>query len=795
MKGLEGNVLVGSSLVDMYAKCGILSSAQNVFDSLPLQARDVVSWNSLIVGYLDHGMGEEALRSFKRMQMQGICPDDVIFVCVLKACGILTALESGQSVYGEITMKGLEKDQLVGNAVVDFYAKCSMIEAARKVFCNHLDRTIIAWNSLLAYFAENQCGKEALVCLTQMQTEGIVPDSITFICALKACTSVGSVLDGYKLHGEIAKKGIDGDPILSSTMVDTYAKCGLSIEAQSVFDSMTNRDEVTWNALITGYVEQGYNEEALACMRKMEEEGISTQSVTFISGLKGCGSTAELLEAGQGLHAEIVMKGLEGDTIICSSLVDMYAKHGLMTDAWLVSRGLKVTDVILWNTLLVGYINHGFSEQSLLHFEQMRCGGVSPDATSFICSLKACNDLKAIDEGQEMYSELVKCGYDRDDYVGNTLVDMFVNWGLFTSALKVFGALSHRSVISWNLLITGYTERNCRKEALDCFKQMQLEGVCADKITFFCTLKACACTGLENTGHEIHAEIAMKGFDTDTLVGNSLVDMYCKCSMLEEGQYVFKHLSAHNVVSWNALLVEQECNEDILECIEQMRQEDVALDEVTYLCCLRTLGDIGNASKVQQIHSEVAQRGLDSDSFVCNMLVDAYSKCSLVMEKQCLFDKLSVKTVHSWSAIIAGYSDIGKHDNPLYILNQMIAQDTQPNPVTFVSILNMCTHLGLVVEGHVCFNAMLEVFEITPCPQHYACMVDLFGRAGLVDTAICIIQHMPFPPCSIVLHTIMGACTRQECVQLGRQAFDYALQLDERDVAAYVCMSNIYIDN
>ena len=188
---LQDDVFLGTALVDMYAKCGSLIRAQEVFDKLPV--RNVVTWNALLTGCVDSGCGEEALDYFEEMHLEGILPNAVTFVCILKACGVAQSLSLGEVIHVEIMKQNLlERDVILGNALIDMYVKCSMLERAQEAHDKLPRRNVISWSTFISGYAQHGFGDKALDCWRKMKDEGLSPNATTFIFVLKACGSTGS---------------------------------------------------------------------------------------------------------------------------------------------------------------------------------------------------------------------------------------------------------------------------------------------------------------------------------------------------------------------------------------------------------------------------------------------------------------------------------------------------------------------------------------------------------------------------------------------------------------------------
>ena len=598
-KGLiSRNPYIRSSLVAMYAKCGLLSKAQKVFDSLPI--RDVVSWTALISGYTEHGHDKESLKCFEKMKFEGVSANAATFVSTLKACANIGDANTGSEIHDQIEREGLlDRNIFVGSALVDMYVKCGLTTKAQLVFDKLPARNVIVWTSLIAGYAEHGEGEKALECFEQMQEQGISPNAITFVSALKACCNIGAIDIGQEIHAMVERKGLlEKNLFVGSTLVDMYAKCGLLWKAQEVFDKLQCQDIVSWNALITGYAKHGCTLEVLECYERMQLEGVCSNSITFICSLKACGAT-KALQKGREIHCQVRRKGLLAtDSNVGSTLIDMYAMFGLLTNGREVFNEIQNQDVVCWTSLISGYVEHGYGEEALGFYEEMQLKNVIPDPVTVIGGLKACSSIGLIEKGIEIHAEIERRSLLGTNVVlGSILVDMYMKCGLVTKAQQVFDKLPIRDVVSWTTLIAGYTDHGYGEEALLCYEQMQLQGILPNAVTFISILRACGSIGAIEKGQEIHTELERKGFlEQNNLVGSTLVDMYAKCGSVSIARQVFERLPDRDTVSWNSLIsgyAQLGESEYFVHIVDRMLGEGIRPDSVTLLVVLNACSRSG----------------------------------------------------------------------------------------------------------------------------------------------------------------------------------------------------------
>jgi pentatricopeptide repeat protein len=508
---LENSPYLATALISMYAKCRAFPKAQKVLENLP--TRDVIVWNALISGYAHEGQIYEALKCFEMMHNEGISPDTITFICILKACGKTKDVGTGIRIHAQIVSESfLIKDTVLGNTLVDMYVKCGLLNKAQEVLEELPVRDVVTWNILIAGYVQSQQCNKAMIIYEHLHGEGIYPDSITYILILKTCSSIGLLAKGEEIHEKVMQRRLlENDIVLGTALVDMYAKCGMLEKAHGVLEGLFARDSICWNALIIGYAQQGLDQNALNCFQQMQNEGLSPNGVTYLAILKACGNV-RAIEKGKQIHDQIRSQNYLGkDIMVGNALVDMYAKCGVFDKAQEVLKGNSNCDVVAWCALITGYVQHGQSNEALDSFKRMQNAGLTPDAVTFICVLKACGSLGAIDEGKQIHDELVnKNLLEKSVAVGTALVDMYARCGVLDKARKVLEELHLRDVVAWSTLISGYAQQGQGHEALRCLRHMEAEGIAPDNITLLCVLSACAHSGLVDDTKRIFETMAVK---------------------------------------------------------------------------------------------------------------------------------------------------------------------------------------------------------------------------------------------------------------------------------------------
>ena len=790
--GMEQNTYVANNLLRVFIRCGRLQDARIVFDKLV--KKDVVSWTIMIGGHAQHDHAEDAIDFFHQMCQEGMQPDEITYLSILKACASPAALKWGKEVHTHIRHGGFASDVRVGTALVNMYAKSGSIDDARLVFDRMLDRDVVTWNAMIGGLAQQGFGHEAFSLFLQMQRGGFVPNAITYVSILSACASVGALEWVKEVHSHALRAGLESDVRVGNALVHTYAKSGSIDDARLVFDRMVDRDVVAWTVMIGGLAQHGFGHEAFSLFLQMQRGGFVPNAITYVSILSACAS-AGALEWVKEVHSHAMRAGLESDVRVGNALVHMYAKSGSINDARVVFDRMVERDVVTWNVMIGGLAQHGFGHEAFSLFLQMQRGGFVPNAVTYVSILSACASTGALEWVKEVHSHALRAGLESDVRVGNALVHMYAKSGSIDDARVVFDRMVERDVVTWTVMIGGLAQHGFGHEAISVFFQMQRGGFVPDAITYVSILSACASTGALESVKEVHSYAMRAGLESDLCVGNALVHTYAKSGSIGDARRVFDRMVERDVVTWTVMiggLAQHGFGHEAFALFLQMQRGGFVPNAVTYVSILSACASTGALEWVKEVHSHALRAGLESDVRVGNALVHMYAKSGSIDDARVVFDRMVERDVVTWTVMIGGLAQHGCGHKALLLFGQMIAEGVRPNGVTFVATLSACSHVGLVDKGRQQFLAMTQEYGIKPTMEHYTCMVDLFGRAGHLEEAKLFILNMPLEPDGATWGALLGACRTYGHVELAEFAAKECLKLEPKNAAAYVVLSNIY---
>ncbi|KAI3450342.1 hypothetical protein Pfo_007007 [Paulownia fortunei] len=404
-RGFQSNVYINTSLTDMYGKCTETFWAHKLFEEMT--NRNAVTWNALISAYVKARDPITAIELFIKMLRKDVPVTPFGVSAALVACAQLEDGELGAQVHGLSLKAGLEFNVVVGSSLIDMHAKCGNVEDSRKVFDGLVGENIVAWTSMIAGYAHNQCPDKAMNLIKEMSRSGLKPNYVTYNSLLSSFRCPDDLSYCKQIHCLVIQEGLESNPYLVTTLVIVYSECACSLrDLYKICSSVTEWDQIAWNAVIAGFSNLGVGEEALMCFSQMRQAGLAIDFFTFSSVLKALGNSSAL-EEGKQIHALVFKTWYITNLYVQNGLVSMYARCGKIDDAKKVFSSMDEHDLISWNSLLTGCAQHGYGREAIQMFEKMRRSGVKPNLTTFLTTLTACSHVGLLEKGLE-YFDLMK---------------------------------------------------------------------------------------------------------------------------------------------------------------------------------------------------------------------------------------------------------------------------------------------------------------------------------------------------------------------------------------------------
>ncbi|GAV63323.1 PPR domain-containing protein/PPR_1 domain-containing protein/PPR_2 domain-containing protein [Cephalotus follicularis] len=542
-----------------------------------------------------------------------------------------------------------------------------------------------------------------------------------------------------------------------------------------------------------------------------------------------------LLEKSQSLahltqiQSQMIITGLILDGFASSRLIAFCA----ISQSRNLDYGIKTLfnvrnpNVFSWNVSIRGCLESGkFREAIFLYRQMLTAGGSRPDNYTYPLLLKVCASLSVNYIGHEILCHVLKMGFDSDIYVHNAVIHLLASFGELEAAHKVFDGSCVRDLVSWNSLINGYIRSGRAQEAIRIYRELEAERVKPDEVTMIGIVSACAQLGDLKLGREFHLYITESGVNLNVSLANVLMDMYmkcgdvdaarkmfdsmemktivswttmvvgyAKCGLLDTARKLFEDMPEKDVVPWNAIIggyVQAKHCKGALALFNEMQANNVKPDEVTMVLCLSACAQLGALDGGIWIHRYIEKHNLYLNVALGTALVDMYAKCGNITRALQIFREMPERNNLTFTAIIGGLALHGNANDAISYFSEMTNAGLMPDEITFLGVLSACCHGGLVEEGRKYFAQMNCKFNLSPQLKHYSCMVDLLGRAGLLEEAEELITSMPIKADAVVWGALFFACRMHGNVLMGERVASKLLELDPHDSGIYVLLANMY---
>ncbi|XP_042489376.1 pentatricopeptide repeat-containing protein At4g31070, mitochondrial [Macadamia integrifolia] len=435
--------------------------------------------------------------------------------------------------------------------------------------------------------------------------EGLFDQALEFF---KACSSAQSLLFILQIHSLVLKTGFERGTITANSLLSIYGKCSHVEYARLLFDTMPQRDTITWNSMITCYVRNGCYAESIKMLREMYSSGFDPKPELIACILSVCGKTGDL-RSGKEIHARLILGGCMALSIFPSTaLVDMYSRCFNLEAAFHVFNQMKERNEVSWTAMIKGCTSNKSYGMSIQAFREMQLEGIKPNRVTLIVVLPACAALGALKQGKEIHAFAFRWRFESESHFAAALIDMYSKCGnALGLATLIFNRLGTRDVVMWSSMIGSYSQIGDGKRAMELFYQMQIEGIKPNSVTLLELLSACTSLLSLDYGRRVHGHLLKSGLELNVFIGNSLVDMYAKCGCLNAAHKIFKEMPTKDSVSWSALIHGYGLHgygTKALELFHEMQQRKFETDNITFLAVLSACNHSGLIAEGQDLYND-----------------------------------------------------------------------------------------------------------------------------------------------------------------------------------------------
>lgn len=647
---------------------------------------------------------------FATMHRSGAQPDQFSFSTVLSATARMNSFDNGRAVHCQIVKSGLESVSFCEGALINMYAKCGSTSDARRVFDAIEWPDTISWTAVIEGYVCIGQPEEALKMFQRMLSLGMEPDNVTYVTVITACLRLGMLED-----------------------------------ARNLCRHMPLPDVVAWNAIISGHAKNGYEDEALDLFREMRACDVKPTRSTLGSILSVIASLTALDE-GRAVHSETIRLGLDLSVYVGSSLINMYAKCQLATDARRIFDTSSERNIVMWNSMIGGYLQNQQPSDAIGMFLEMTAHGSEFDEFTLVSLFGACASLECLGLGRQLHCIVIKKNLKGNLIAGNAAVDMYAKCGELTDAMRKFELIPHRDIVSWNSIIAGCVHNDCLEDAIWLFQRMRSEEVMPDESSFASVISACSTSQAFDEGTQFHSLAIKCNLASCPYMGSSLVDMYAKFGELGDANKLFMEMPERTVASRNALIAGYAQNnkeQEALDLFRQMKIEGTEPSRFTYASVLPACNGIWGLHMGKEIHCNLLKSGLfPGYAFLEVLLLSMYLKATSLEDANKLFLEISESSNKVlWTAIISGHALNGNSKEALTLFWKMRNHNICSDDATFSSVLKACADLASLADGKEVHGLAIQT-GFSSYRYTSSALVDMYSKCGDVGDAFQVFEEL-----------------------------------------------------
>ncbi|XP_010274819.1 PREDICTED: pentatricopeptide repeat-containing protein At1g06145 [Nelumbo nucifera] len=476
---------------------------------------------------------------------------------------------------------------------------------------------------------------------------------------------------------------------------------------------------------------------------------------TLISRLRKCSTVREL----ESIYASMIKNKVHQDCFSINQFVSACSNLDRMDYALLAFSHVETPNVFVYNAVIRGSVQCSSSFQALqFYLEMLKDDGVFPTSFTFSSIVKACTQVSEVGFGEIVHGQIWKNGFESHLFVQTALIDFYSNLGRILEARRVFEDMPERDIFSWTTMISAHTRMGDLNSAQRLFEEMP---------------------------------------ERKTASWNTMIAGYARIGNVKSATELFNQMPKRDLITWTTMISCYSQNKQYGEAVgvfQEMKTAGVRPDEVTMSAVISACAHLGALELGKEIYLYVMQNGFDLDVYIGSSLIDMFAKSGSLDRSLVVFFKMQEKNLFCWNSVIEGLAVHGYAEEALLMFDRMEREKIMPNRVTFISLLSACTHGGLVDEGRRKFLSMSQNYSICPEIEHYGCMVDLLGRAGLLEEALELIQGMSVEPNSVIWGAILSGCKLHRNLEIARVAVNRLMVLEPENSGYYLLLINMYAE-
>ncbi|XP_015579478.1 pentatricopeptide repeat-containing protein At1g74600, chloroplastic [Ricinus communis] len=628
------------------------------------------------------------------------------------------------------------------------------------------------------------------------------------------------------IHTHLIKTALfNSNTVVANSLLDWYCKSGALFYALKVFDTIPNKNVISWNVIISGYNRNSLFEDSWRFFSMMHFSGFDPNDITYGCVLSAC-AALETPNLGEQVYSLATKNGFYSNGHVRAGMIDLLARNGRFGDALRVFYDVSCENVVCWNSIISGAVKSGEYWIALDIFYQMSRRFVVPNSFTFSSILTACASLEEVELGKGIQGWVIKC-CAKDIFVGTAIVNMYAKCGDIVDAVKEFSRMPVRNVVSWTAIVSGFIKRDDSISALKFFKEMRKMKEETNKFTVTTVISACAKPHFIKEAIQIHCWILKTGYYLDPVVGAALINMYAKLHAISSSEMVFREMEGvKNPGIWTIMISSFAKNQDSQSAIDlllKLLQQGLRPDK---FCLSSVLSVIDSLYLGREIHCYILKTGFVLDLSVGSSLFTMYSKCGSIGDSYKVFEQIPVKDNISWTSMISGFTEHGHAYQAFELLRKMLTERSKPDQTTFSAILSAASSIhslqkGKEIHGYA-YRARLgdealvggalvnmyskcgalesarKMFDLLAVKDQVSCssLVSGYAQNGWLEEALLLFHEMlisNFTIDSFAVSSVLGAIAGLNRLDFGTQLHAHLVKLGlDSDVSVGSSLVTVY---
>ncbi|KAM0837146.1 hypothetical protein ACQ4PT_061857 [Festuca glaucescens] len=561
--------------------------------------------------------------------------------------------------------------------------------------------TLPHWNHLIQLAAASGAYSQCLGHYAALLAAGLRGgDASTFPSLAKSCAALRLPRLGRSLHAHALLAGAASDVFVRTSLLDMYAKCACLPDARLLFDEMSSRTLVSWNCMVTAYSKSSRVEEAVAMFNTMRGLGVRPSGGTLVGLMSGSMNSVATRSLGLCLYGYSLKSGLDADLPVLNSVLTMLVHGGQLHAARLIFDSMREKSVVSWSAMASGFLQAGNYMEVFGLFNRMQAAGHKFDWVALVNLISAAVLLGNLLVAKGMHALLVKSGFESEQNLVSSLVNLYARCGDLEAAQEVFDAVRWKDVVLWTSMITGYVEGGYPDKALTMFDSMLRTDVEPNEATVSSALSACADLGSANQAKKVEDHVVALGLQSDLRVATALIYTYCKCGSVELAKKIFDgvKVTSRDLAIWSAMINGYACNGEGSEALflfSEMQKEGVQPDAIVFTHVLTACSYSGLIDEgIRCFHSLTEEYGIEPsvEHYMC--IIDLLCKSGHISIAKEFFKKMPIKLQNLVLAPIVSASSSHCADSSMDLISEELLNLDPQNSGHCILISNMLSCLG-----------------------------------------------------------------------------------------------------